>query len=337
MKQYFKYYSHNYPKNEIRDFLKLLKQICSGPGHFLESESKSLEFLLSEAQALPKVRKHENLYDCIGPNYVRVNLRPFIKLGLDLEWLNAAFYASTASGKQISIEDALPELAVFLEKLFPRELVETEMEKFKRKGNPAMRHSPKFRRVYKPAYRVLERSFIGPELKALQIQNFLERIPKTGLTVIAIDGPSASGKTTVTEALKEKLDITLISVDDFFDGSDDEIGINSERIKEEILLRLKPGKHFEYQRYDCSKNEFVKRRIEEVKNIVILEGLYSANSLLSSFYDAVIYFEASEEEQLERLKKRSERLFPRFLDEWLPREKKYFQKEGIYENSDLIV
>ena len=83
MKQYFKYYSHNYPKNEIRDFLKLLKQICSGPGHFLESESKSLEFLLSEAQALPKVRKHENLYD--RTQLREVNLRPFIKLGLNLE------------------------------------------------------------------------------------------------------------------------------------------------------------------------------------------------------------------------------------------------------------
>ena len=65
MKQYFKYYSHNYPKTKLGIF-EIIETDLLWSGHFLESESKSLEFCFLKPNA-SKVRKHENLYDCIGP------------------------------------------------------------------------------------------------------------------------------------------------------------------------------------------------------------------------------------------------------------------------------
>lgn len=337
MKQYFEYYYHKYPKSTIQDYFKLLKQMCLGPKHIIKSEIESLKNLVNEVKNLNLYSDKEDLYEYIGSDFVRVNLRPYVKLGLDLKWLNSAFCTSAFSKKETNILDTLNELAAFLKEVFPNESVNEEVEKYQKDGFPTLNHSETYRKAYQPSYRVIESKFIDSDLKVLQIQNFLNHLSQKNLTIIAIDGPAGSGKSTISEELEKRGDYTVIHVDDFFDGSNKNIGINSRRIIEEILNCLKPGEPLEYRSFDCTNREFVKKRIEEVKNTVILEGVYSANSLLKPFYSAIIYMYIYDEEQLERLKKRSPRLFPRFLNEWLPREKEYFQKENIYASSDLIV
>ena len=67
---------------------------------------------------------------------------PLHQVGLGLEWLNAAFYASAASGKQISIEDALPELAVFWKNSFQGELVRNGNGEVQTKGQSGYETQP---------------------------------------------------------------------------------------------------------------------------------------------------------------------------------------------------
>ncbi|MDD4000887.1 MAG: hypothetical protein PHX62_08380, partial [Bacilli bacterium] len=92
-----------------------------------------------------------------------------------------------------------------------------------------------------------------------------------------------------------------------------------------------------YQRYNCHKDEFREARIKSLTNILIIEGVFSANLLLRKYYQAIIYFEISEEEQLRRLQIRSHKLLPQFENKWLPRERRYFLKENVYSAADLIV
>jgi len=335
MKKYFKHHYYKYPQSGIQDYLKLLKQICYGPKHFFKSEKDYLEKLTEEIKSLGTDPFYEDLYEPVGPDFVRINLRPFVSLGLDVKWLNSAFLKSVGTNPHIDINAACEELSLFLQEIFSKEEVEREIEKYRTEGFPTLSHSGKYREAYRPAYRIVDVRFIDSAMKTLQIKNFLNRLPRKDLTVLAIDGPSASGKSTISERLEDVA--TVIHADDFFDGSDAIIGINSERIKEEVLLPLHAGAPLEYRRFNCTEQVFVQERIDAVKPIVILEGVYSANSRLRDFFDAVIYCDIPLEEQLTRLKNRSERLFPRFLNEWLPREKKYFQDEEIFENSDLIV
>lgn len=338
MKHHFEHYYRKYPKSTIQDYLKLLKQMCHGPNHFFSNEDEPLKRLIAEVENLKEDSNYEDLYEYIGTNYIRVNLCPYLKLGLDLEKLNSAFVTSaTANKENIDIENALKDLESFLINIFPIEDVEEAISKFKANNYPALSHSEIYHQTYRPSYRLIQSKFIDNELRLLQIQNFLNHLPKKDLTLVAIDGASCSGKTTLSEELAKRKDITLIHVDDFFDGSNEDIGINSSRIKEEILLKLRPDKPLVYRKYDCTKKEFIEEKIQKVNNFVVLEGVYSANLKLREYYDAFIFFEISEEEQISRLEKRSKRLLSRFFSEWLPRERRYFQKEKVYTNADLIV
>lgn len=338
MKHYFEHYYRKYPQSTIQDYLKYLKQMCHGPNHFFRNEDEPIKRLIAEVENQKKGPSNEDLYEYVGSNYLRINLRPYQKLDLDLEKLNSAFvFSATIQKVSIDIDTALIKLENFLVRIFPEAEVKAEISKYKTDNYPALSHSKIYHQTYMPAYRLIQSKFIDNELRLLQIQNFLKRFPKKELTVIAIDGASSSGKTTLSNELKKREDITLIHVDDFFDESNEEVGINSARIKEEILLNLCPGKPLIYQKYDCTKKEFIEERIQKVKNIVVLEGVYSANPVLRDFLDAFIFFDISKEEQILRLEKRSKKLLPRFLSEWLPRERRYFQKENVYTNADLIV
>ena len=79
-----------------------------------------------------------------------------------------------------------------------------------------------------------------------------KRLEKRPLTLV-VDGPSASGKTTLSEMLREKYDCTVFHMDDFFLRAEQrtperyaEIGgnIDRERFLEDVLIPLKKAEHW---------------------------------------------------------------------------------------------
>ena len=168
-----------------------------------------------------------------------------------------------------------------------------------------------------------------------------------GKVVLAIEGGSASGKSTLSDILIEKYDCTIIHMDDFFlqpfqrtPSRFKEVGgnIDKERFIEEVLPFLKSGEKIYYRKFDCSKMS-LGELIEVIpKNLIVVEGVYSMHQEFGKYYDFSVFLDIDESLQKRRILKRNTLEFAkRFFDEWIPLENEYFTKTNIISRCDMVI
>ena len=166
-------------------------------------------------------------------------------------------------------------------------------------------------------------------------------------TVIAIEGGSASGKTTLSRLIEKTYDCTVFHMDDFFLRPEQrtaeryaQIGgnIDKERFLAEILIPLSKGQEIKYQKFDCSKMSLGETENIVPKDLVIIEGAYSMHPEFEKFYDFSVFLNISPEYQKQRiLKRNSPALAERFFNEWIPMEQKYFYEFKIPQKCDIEI
>lgn len=163
--------------------------------------------------------------------------------------------------------------------------------------------------------------------------------------VISIDGPAASGKSTLANYLQKELGAVLFHMDDYFLPDDMKTkerlsvpggNVFYERMQQEILEHLSDNQ-VTYQKYDCMVMSLLPPITEMLPKFIVIEGVYSQQNSLRRYYDFTIYTTVDKKEQLDRLFKRNPRLYDRFIQEWLPLEEDYFSKENIQSRSDYQV
>ena len=167
------------------------------------------------------------------------------------------------------------------------------------------------------------------------------------IVVIALDGKSASGKTTLADKMGKLMGAGVIHMDDFFLPSHlrtkERLGapggnVHYERFKEEILPNLKSGKDFFYHRFDCSKMQLGDKRLVQGSHCYIVEGAYSCHPIFRDYMDIRIFSRIDSKTQLERIRKRNgKEALNNFIEKWIPLEERYFQAYQIYEKADIIV
>ena len=153
--------------------------------------------------------------------------------------------------------------------------------------------------------------------------------------VIAIDGRTASGKTTLAETLSEWLGAAVIHMDDFFLPQEmrteerlAEAGgnVHYERFAEEVLPHLATKEGFEYSVYDCHEGKITGKRTIPESNIRIVEGSYSIHPYFGEYADVKIFCDIDPENQIERIIKRNgEEMSRKFQEVWIPLEEAYFK------------
>ncbi|MBR5295210.1 MAG: (d)CMP kinase [Clostridia bacterium] len=177
----------------------------------------------------------------------------------------------------------------------------------------------------------------------LKIKSLLSEKKKV---VVAVDGPCASGKTTLANSLAKKLDAFVIRMDDFFLRSEQRSAerlaepggnLDRERFLEEVLIPLKKGEKFSFRPYLCSMGKLGDEIFVPKKSIYIIEGSYSHHPYFGDAYDLRVFLEIDPKLQKERLAKRDPDKLDRFLAEWIPMEAKYFSHFSIPEKADFII
>lgn len=154
--------------------------------------------------------------------------------------------------------------------------------------------------------------------------------------IIAVDGPSASGKTDFARSIRKHFDCNVFHMDDFFLPDEKKTeerlatpggNIDWERFKEQVLDKIATGEEFTYDVYHCGTGDITKSKVVKPKRLNIVEGVYAMHPELIDAYDYKIFFDVSRPKQLDRIKKRSsEKTLKRFVDEWIPLEDMYFEK-----------
>ena len=180
-----------------------------------------------------------------------------------------------------------------------------------------------------------------------QFMKQLEQMLEKGSVRLAIEGGSASGKTTLAAELQKRFDCTVFHMDDFFlrphQRTPERLAepggnVDRERFLDEVLLPLSKGEAVEYHPYDCATKSLRAPIKAEPKRLTVIEGAYSMHPELEQYYDLSVFLELEPALQLKRIVGRNTPAqAARFWAEWIPLENLYFEKTCAKERCDLVI
>lgn len=335
-----------YPSLQPQDLFKYLYQSAFGCEHLLASRENAVAYIKREYDTLSQ--QEYSVIEPLDGAYSRVSLS-VLKNGMRAETLGCLFCRSARcepDGKASLLEKIQVANEIAMEGLLPfsdSELANA-LEKWRAEGYSALHHSAVFREAYHPSYRVIANTYVDFLPLLAKIDSLLL---KKSSAVIAIEGGSASGKTTLAKLLEDVYGCTVLHTDDFFLRPEQrtarrlaEVGGNMdrERFLQEILEPLHQGKTITYSPFDCSKQTLSQSVSVTPTPLTVIEGTYSMHTDLAPYYDFSVFLDIAPNYQKARiLKRNTPRLAKRFFDEWIPLEKKYFEGMKAASRCDLVI
>lgn len=328
-----------HPSMQAEDMLKLCVQGAGGPGHILNRTEKAKQAFDAEFSSVPS-RPDGALFEIISPDFLRVDLGVWKASKMPSEWLFRMFAASART-----FHDSEAVLKKYLDEA--EGLLSGEQRaRFAglRETLPgAVHHSKIYHESENPSYRLVSTRFLHvfPVLLKAAV------LPDKPVRVLAIDGRSASGKTTLARQLSGILGADVVHMDDFFlppelrtDARYAEPGgnVHYERFRQEILPHLREPEAFSYRVFDCSIMKYGKSTEIRSKPWRIVEGAYSLNPKFGDYADLKIFYDIAPEEQIRRIRLRNgERGLRMFRTRWIPLEEKYIECCHPDRRADLVL
>lgn len=303
-----------HPYGTRQDLYKLIVQACLGNGHLMTSPEDSFQALQKEKRIAGKDSLQE-----IGNGFMRVPLS-YMKEEDLLLW------------NELFIESA--------KKRSTRRIFDQALKTYGFIDQGVVSHSQEYKEHYDPHYRVFRKEYVDYfDVFKVVLQALREH------RVISIDGPCASGKTTIGKLLSSFLECPCIHMDDYFlqayqrtPQRQEEPGgnIDYERFHQEINEAWNQKEPIHMRSYDCSSQKLRKEVILEESPILIIEGSYAHHPFLDDMDAFKIFMDIDPASQIERLQKRSLDRLDDFVQKWIPMETKYFEAFSIKEKSDYV-
>lgn len=334
-----------YPAMQIRDIFKFIYQSAFGCEHMVSSEDYATEYILCEYDSISHTG--DTLTEELDGDYCRVHLS-FLDKGLSAKTLGKLFFLSAKkeeNGNENLIKKLNTAHELVKEGLLPFDANEFEKEvnDWVSAGCPSVHHSEKFRQHYSPSYRVISRRFVP----FIPLFSKIDSMMKNGRVILAVEGSSASGKSTLGNMLCEIYGCTILHTDDFFLRPEQrtperyaEAGgnLDRERFLEEVLIPLSRNCVIDYRRFDCSGFKILPAVQITPKRLTVIEGTYSMHPEFSDYYNLSVFLDISHELQKNRiLKRNSPDMAKMFFDKWIPLEKVYFEKMNVKERCDVVI
>ena len=338
-------HAEQYPALQITDLLKFLHQSAFGCEHLVTDAEAVTEYIRREyASVSPDTPP---LTEALDGSFARVHLS-WLNRGLSPETLGKLFYLSAlepAPGRQALEEKLAVALQLARDGLLPfsANALEQAWQDWQAKDFPAVRHSPAFREAYQPAYRVIATRF----LPFLPLLARLDSILAGGSVLLAIEGGSASGKTTLAALLQELYGCAVAHMDDFFLQAHQRTpqrfaqpggNVDHERFLAEVLLPLSRGETCVYRPFDCATFTIGTGFPFSPTRLTVVEGAYAMHPALASHYTLSVFLDVDPRTQRARILKRNgQPLAQRFFDEWIPLEHQYFAATDVKARCGMVI
>lgn len=178
----------------------------------------------------------------------------------------------------------------------------------------------------------------------MTIQDLFYRMLQQERMVVAIDGPSGTGKSTLAQFLKEHYHATVFHTDDYFLPPEKKTtkrlnqaggNLDHERMIREVFNQLGKDK-IQSHHFNCQTNQLEKREPVSRQNIVVIEGVYSMHPLFQRYYDYMVFIDIDQKDQHNRIETRSNAtMLQRFIEEWIPLEDAYFTAFDLRKQADI--
>jgi len=163
--------------------------------------------------------------------------------------------------------------------------------------------------------------------------------------VVAIDGGSAGGKSTLAARLAREFGGQVIPMDDFFlpaarraprDSSPPGGHMDYERFCAEVVTPLRRGEPPAWGVFDCADQAVTHTKTLPPAPLYLVEGAYATHPDIPDIYDLRIFVRVDGQTQRRRLTEREGSGARRFFEEWIPRENAYFAAYMTEQLADMV-
>lgn len=315
-----------FPAMQPQDAVKFVFQALLGVGHLLDERDAVADYIDREMRALTP-DPGEPLFERLSPAWCRLNLRRAAAEGLTPDMIAGMMLVSSCA-PPFAREDVL-------------RLCETLVPGADELGKIADEawlpsHSPAYRAAYHPAYRVVSADWMA---LAEALPAIARAQAGTDRLLVTLDGPCASGKTTLARSLAQMLRAPVVHTDEFViphaRKSPERLAIpggncDAERLAAEVLSPWKRGEPVRFRRYDCRADAMLLAESMPPARALILEGSYCNVPALRAFADVRLFLDVPWPVREARLRAReTSGYLQSFYDRWIPLENAYFTAYGL--------
>ena len=161
--------------------------------------------------------------------------------------------------------------------------------------------------------------------------------PRAGRTrVVAIDGRSGAGKTSLAAALRGELRAPVVSLEDLYGGWDGlEHGIDL--LVSAVFVPLAAGRAARVPRYDWIAGEWAEPRVIEPPDILIVEGVGAGARRAAAFESVLVWLEVPAPARKRRALGRDGETFAPHWDQWAAQEDLMLARERTPDRADVII
>lgn len=151
---------------------------------------------------------------------------------------------------------------------------------------------------------------------------------------MCIDGPAASGKTTLAADLKRRTQCQVVHMDDLYDGWDGLPSVHEQLAT--LLLPLVAGRPGTYRHYDWHQGRHTHEVTVSPQPLLVVEGVASASAAFAHLATVVAWVEAEHDVRRARGASRTPP-FVEHWDAWAAAERAHFDADGTRARADLVV
>jgi len=158
-----------------------------------------------------------------------------------------------------------------------------------------------------------------------------------GTVVVAVDGPSGAGKTTLTRELRRRLDgPPVIHLDAVYPGWDG-LAQTPAIVHDRVLAPLARGERAAYQRFDWEADRFAEEHVVPPAPLLVVEGCGAGAWPGFGYMSVLIWVEASLDDRFARAMARDGETYRPNWERWAASERELFARDRTRERADLVV
>jgi uridine kinase len=186
---------------------------------------------------------------------------------------------------------------------------------------------------------LVEHDFLVGRISLDEIITAISARPVGGIRIVGIDGPAASGKSTLTRRLMDLTAASLVEIDDFVSWTN--VAGWWPRFDDQVLQPLLRGEDAHYQVRDFENDPYGTSlggwKTVAWSPLVIFDGVTCSRRAVADILAYRIWVEAPEEVRLKRgLVRDGEEALDLWLG-WMQQERAFFFKDATRERADLLV
>jgi uridine kinase len=153
--------------------------------------------------------------------------------------------------------------------------------------------------------------------------------------VIAVDGRSGAGKTSLAAALSAGLPAPVVHLEDLYGGWDGlERGIDL--LVTAVLVPLAAGRAASVPRYDWLRGDWTEPWVLEPPELLVVEGVGAGARRAAAYASLLVWLEAPTPVRRRRALDRDGETFAPYWEQWAAQEEALLDREHTPERADLV-